>query len=72
MNFMLHDGKRVIYVYLHLKIHPAPGTRAIISSEKLSQIQGSEESTKTDHIEEKSRNKGCCFFRIYMKKGSTF
>lgn len=39
MNFMLHDGKRVIYVYLHLKIHPAPGTRAIISSEKLSQIQ---------------------------------
>ena len=38
-------------------MHPAPGkSRAIISYEKLSQIQGKEHSTKGAYEEEESKN----------------
>lgn len=49
----------VFCVSLKSLIHSAPSTRAIISSEKLSEIKESEKSTKTESVEDKTKNKGC-------------
>ena len=58
----------------HFKMVPAPGSQAIISSEKLSQIQGIEDSSINAHVAAKSSgssptpitkpHKGLVFFSL--------